>query len=462
MKMKIKGTCFEPSSFRDPEGFLFFYKSQLYRQINQKGKNNFDLLINSGLYKKLIEKQFLIHHTEASLKFAATKDAYKIIKPQPIPFLSYPYEWSFSQLKDAALLTLEIQKIALEHNISLKDASAYNIQFIGYKPIFIDTLSFEKYREGEPWTAYRQFCQHFLAPLSLMAEKDPRFNLLLRDFIDGIPLDLASRALPLTTKLKFPLLTHIHLHALNQKRMVNKKVGKNKYKMKKLQMIALIENLKSTIEKMKIKKFKTEWQKYYHFMNYSNKAFEHKKFLIKNFLYKIKPQSVIDLGANEGIFSQIASQTGAYTIACDVDPFVVEEVYLKAKNDKNKFLLPLIIDLTNPSPSLGWENKERKSFIERAKVDCIFALALIHHLAISNNLPLSLISQYFARLGKYLIIEFVPKQDSNVQILLQNRKDIFDEYSKEVFEKVFCNHFQIIERKKIKESKRELYLMKRK
>ena len=452
----------ESSSFRDPEGFLFFYNGKLYRQINQKGKNNFDLLINSGLYQKLVEKKFLIPHTEVSLKIAATKDAYKIIKPQSIPFISYPYEWSFSQLKDAALLTLEIQKIALEHNMSLKDASAYNIQFIGYKPIFIDTLSFERYQEDEPWIAYRQFCQHFLAPLSLIIERDPRFNLLLRDFIDGIPLDLVSHTLPLTTKLKLPLLTHIHFHALNQKRMVNKRVDKNKYKMKKLQMFALIENLKSTIEKMKMKKFQTEWQKYYHFMNYSNKAFENKKFIVKNFLYKIKPQSVIDLGANEGIFSQIASQTGAYTIACDIDPFVVEEIYLKAKKNKNKYLLPLVIDLTNPSPGLGWQNKERKPFSERVKVDCVLALALIHHLAISNNLPLELISQYFASLGKYLIIEFVPKQDSNVQILLQNRKDIFDEYSKEAFEKIFSKYFQILEKKKIKESKREVYLMKRK
>jgi len=460
--MKIKEIRLEPSSFRDPEGFLFFYNNQLYRQINQKGKNNFDLLIKSGLYQALIKKQLLIPHTEIDLKFAATKDAYKIIKPQLIPFLSYPYEWSFSQLKDAALLTLEIQKTALKYNMSLKDASAYNIQFIGYKPLFIDTLSFEKYREGEPWIAYRQFCQHFLTPLSLMTEKDPRFNLLLRDFIDGIPLDLASNTLPLISKLKLPLLTHIYLHALNQKRMFNKKVNKNKYKMKKAQMIALIENLKSTIEKMKIKNLKTEWQKYYRFMNYSSKAFEDKKFLVENFLYKIKPQSVIDLGANEGIFSQIASQTEAYTVACDADPFVVEELYLKAKNSKNKFLLPLIIDLTNPSPSLGWKNKERKSFTERAKVDCVLALALIHHLVISNNLPLDSISQYFASLGKYLIIEFVPKQDSNAQILLQNRKDIFDEYSKEVFEKGFCKHFQILEKKKIKDSKRELYLMKRK
>jgi len=459
--MKTKTANLEPSSFRDPDAFIFFFNNELYRQINQRSRENFDFFLDSGLYQKLVEKKMLVSHEEVSLKLAITENAYKIIKPQPIPFVSYPYEWCFSQLKDAALLTLEIQEMALAYNMSLKDASAYNVQFIGYKPIFIDTLSFEKYKEGEPWIAYRQFCQHFLAPLSLMAEKDPRLNFLLRDFIDGIPLDLTSRMLPWTAKLNFSLLTHIHLHALNQKRMANKKINKNKYKMKKFQMMALISSLKSAIKKMRMKNFQTEWQEYYHFTNYSDESFEYKKLLFKNFLGKIKPKSVLDLGANEGIFSQIACQNGAYTIACDIDSLAVEKAYLEAKKSKNKLLLPLIIDLTNPSPSLGWENTERKSFSQRIKVDCVSALALIHHLAISNNLPFTLISQYFASLGKYLIIEFVPKEDSNVQKLLQNREDIFDEYSKEGFEKAFGKYFQILEQKKIKESKRVLYLMKR-
>jgi len=441
---------------------VFFVDNEIYRQINQKAREDFDFLIGSGLYRKLVGKELLIPHTEIISKKMLSKNGYKIIKPQPIPFISYPYEWSFSQLKDAALLTLEVQEIALENQMTLKDASAYNIQFIGCKPIFIDTLSFEKYNEGTPWIAYRQFCQHFLAPLSLMAYREPRLNLLLRIFLDGIPLDLASRLLPLVTKLNFSLLVHIHLHAINQKRMAAKKIKKERYKISKFQMLSLINNLKSIIMKLKLKNYQTEWRDYYHFTNYTKAAFEQKKSQVSEFLDQIKPKTVLDLGANEGIFSQIACQRGAYTIACDVDPLSVEKTYLEDKKRQNKRLLPLMVDLTNPTPSLGWANAERKSFNQRAKADCVIALALIHHLAISNNLPLFLIAQYFAGLGDYLIIEFVPKEDSNVQILLQNREDIFSEYSEEGFKKAFGEFFQIIETKNIKDSKRIIYLMKRK
>ncbi len=460
--MKKRTNSTEGSSFRDPSGFIFFVKNTLYRQINKSTQQDFDFLINSGLYQKLIKKKLLVSHQQSPNKLAITKKAYKIIKPQIIPFLSYPYEWSFSQLKDAALLTLKIQEIALEHNMNLKDASAYNVQFIGCQPIFIDTLSFEKYKQGQPWIAYRQFCQHFLAPLALMAKSELRLNLLLRNFIDGIPLDLASKLLPSVTKVNFSLLAHIHLHALNQKRLSDTRIDKKKFKMTKFQMISFINNLQSTIKSLKIKKEQTEWGKYYTFTNYSDQAFKEKKFLLQQYLQKIKPKSVLDLGANTGVFSQIASQSGAYTIACDLDPLAIEKAYLDSKKNKDKLLLPIIIDLTNPSPALGWANRERKSFNQRISVDCVVAFALIHHLAISNNLPLDLIAKYFSDLGNWLIIEFVPKKDSKVQILLQNREDIFSGYSKVGFEKAFLKYYQIISSKGIKESKREIYLMKRK
>ena len=248
--MKKKMNNIEASSFRDPDGFIFFIGSDLFRQINKTSRQNFDFLTDSGLYQRLTEDKLLITHKLAPKKIALSKNACKIIKPQIIPFLSYPYEWSFTQLKDAALLTLKIQETALKYNMSLKDASAYNVQFIGCNPIFIDTLSFEKYKEGQPWIAYRQFCQHFLAPLALMAKKELRLNLLLRDFIDGIPLSLASRLLPPATKLNFSLLAHIHLHALNQKRMADKKIDKTKFKMTKFQMVSFIGNLRSAVENL--------------------------------------------------------------------------------------------------------------------------------------------------------------------------------------------------------------------
>ncbi len=212
-------------SFRDPSGFLFYQENVLYRQVNTAYRENYDLLIESGLYQALIDSKLLVSHIEEKTDATYADCVYKILKPEIVPFISYPYEWCFSQLKDAALTTLKIQKIALDFGMSLKDSSVYNIQFLKGRPIFIDTLSFEKYQEGSPWVAYKQFCQHFLAPLALMSFSDVRLNQLLKVFIDGVPLDLASSLLPAKTKLNFSLLSHIHLHAKSQKKYESKTVN---------------------------------------------------------------------------------------------------------------------------------------------------------------------------------------------------------------------------------------------
>ena len=218
MKTKTTTSQAHNASFRDPSGFLFSREGVLYRQVNQVYAADFTRLMDSGLYDKLIKAGLLIPHVESDLKPAQPELAFKVIRPERVPFISYPYEWSFGQLKDAALATLSIQKRALKLGMSLKDASAYNIQFYNGKPVLIDTLSFETYQEGEPWVAYRQFCQHFLAPLALMAYRDVRLSQLLRVYIDGIPLDLASELLPGRTRWNLGLATHIHLHASAQKR----------------------------------------------------------------------------------------------------------------------------------------------------------------------------------------------------------------------------------------------------
>ena len=221
------------SSFRDPSGFLFTKDGKIYRQINKTYKENYDLLVGSSLLKKLTDNGFLIPHKEVGMNLAQTEQSYKIIQPEKIPFISYPYEWSFSMLKDAALLTLNIQKTALDHDMSLRDATAYNIQFIHGKPILIDTLSFEKFNE-KPWVAYKQFCQHFLAPLALMSYVDVELGKLLREYIDGIPLNLATKFLPFKTKIKPGLLIHLHLHASSQQKHANKG---EKMRNKKMQML---------------------------------------------------------------------------------------------------------------------------------------------------------------------------------------------------------------------------------
>ncbi len=421
------------------------------------------------MYDKLIKAGLMIPHTEADSRTGAgSRDvddqqavAFKILQPERVPFISYPYEWSFGQLKDAALATLSIQKRALKTGMSLKDASAYNIQYLRGRPILIDSLSFETYRPGRPWDAYRQFCQHFLAPLALMAHVDVRLGHLLRNFIDGIPLDLASRLLPFRTRTDFGLLTHIHIHAGAQSRyadadvkskMTGREISQNAF-------LGLIESLEKTIQKLNWKPAGTEWGNYYQITNYSDIAFDHKKELVTGWVQHIHPALVWDLGANTGVFSRIASQAGAYTVSFDIDPAAVEQNYRIMKSERDENLLPLQLDLTNPSPALGWAHRERDSLEQRAPADLVLALAVIHHLAISNNVPLPQLAEFFAKLSKRLVIEFVPKSDSQVRKLLLSRTDIFDSYTREGFEAAFGEHFEIREKEAVRDSERFIYLM---
>ena len=452
-----------PASFRDPSGFLFRYKGTLLRQVNTLYKENYDLLMGSGLYDELVEKGLLIKHEEVKGVLQKKKGIYKVIKPEKIPFISYPYEWCFSQLKDAALLTLKIQKTALEYGMTLKDASAFNIQFHNGQPVFIDSLSFEKYSEGKPWVAYRQFCQHFFIPLFLVSRKDLRFGTLSRVFLDGIPLDLAGKLLDKRSLINPSFFVHIYLHSKTQKYFQDKKVKVGGIRVNKASTLSLIEGLEKAVGKIVLKKVSTQWGNYYQRTNYSKKAFSEKLKLVGEYISAAGPvKSIWDLGANTGEFSRLASQKGIYTVSFDIDPLAVERNYSFQKKRSEKFILPLVVDITNPSPALGWENKERDSLIERGPADCVLALALIHHLAISDNLPFDEIAGFFGRICKFLIIEFVPKDDSNVQKLLLNREDVFDKYSQTNFETVFAGYFRIEKGKDIKGSKRRLYLMRKK
>ena len=451
------------ASFRDPSGFLFTRQGVLYRQVNQAYQAEYDKFISTGLYRKLVKARLLIPHEEATVEPAEPEQAYKILRPERLDFISYPYEWCFSQLKEAALTTLRVQKLALEAGMCLKDSSAYNIQFHHGKPLLIDTLSFETYREGEPWVAYRQFCQHFLAPLALMAHTDVRLNQLLRIYIDGIPLDLARRLLPGRTRLDFGLSAHIHLHAAAQQRYAGKAVDKTavKRRMSRISFLGLMDSLESTVRKLQWKPAGTEWGDYYtaSASHYTAEAFAQKRQVVQQFIERIAPGHVWDLGANTGEFSQLASQGGIPTAAFDIDPAAVEINYRNCKEKKETHLLPLLLDLTNPSPSLGWANQERLSLAERGPVDAVLALALVHHLAISNNVPLPHLAAYLSKLSRWLVIEFVPKEDSQVQILLATRQDIFPDYTPAGFEDAFAEFYTIHETVSLPGTLRVLYLM---
>jgi len=448
-------------SFRDPSGLLFYRNGVLLRIVNNCYKKEYDVFVKSGLYKSLVDTKQIIPHEDVTDSVQNNGNTYKVLQPKIIPFISYPYEWCFSQLKKAALTTLAIQKQALLFDMSLKDASAYNIQFLDGKPIFIDTLSFERYKEGKPWTAYRQFCQHFLAPLALMNYTDVRLNQLLRIYIDGIPVDLAASLLPVTTYLRFSLLTHIHLHAGSQKYFGSKSIRKARGSVSRMAMNGIIDNLESTVRKFKWKPEKTVWADYYAQTNYSAEAHEHKKLIVSEFLDRVKPATVWDLGANTGAFSRLAVRRGIETISFDIDPAAVEKNYLECLEQNETNILPLILDLSNPSSGIGWENRERMSLMERGPVEMAFALALIHHLAIYNNLPFYKIASFFSSVCTFLVIEFVPKADSQVQRMLDAREDIFPDYTQGAFEKTFAKFFEIKNSVQIKGSKRILYLMER-
>lgn len=454
-----------PSSFRDPCGRIFVRNGQLERRIMYLYKEHYDHLIDSGLYERLVRDLQLIPHSEKAVeKDINGPQVYKIVEPHLVPFISFPYEWCFSQLKDAAMLTLEIQEVSLSYGMSLKDASAYNIQFLNGKPILIDTLSFEKVGVSFSWVAaYRQFLRHFLAPLYLESYKDVRLNQLSRIYTDGVPLDLTSRLLPKFSYFNRGAFYHIHLSALLQRVLAGSKIDLRKSIQDKVELLDLVRKLRKIVKSLEWSPKNTEWADYYDQTNYSKEALSLKEKLVLNYLGRLKPGRMIDFGANTGRFSQLAGNSGFQVLALDIDPAAVEKNYLYCKKQNQTKVLPLVIDLTNPSASSGWMNRERASFLERAShSSTAMALALIHHLAISNNLPLREIAYFFQFLCCDLIIEFIPKEDSQVERLLARRVDIFPDYHQEAFETEFKVYFDIIDRQPIEGSRRFLYLMKKK
>ena len=450
-----------PSSFRDPSGSLFLREGTIYRRVNIAYKPHYDLLLDSGLYDALVRGGLLLRHDEAEPELGAPPQAYRIIKPEPLEFISYPYEWCFSQLQDAALTTLRIQQLALDHGMCLKDASAYNMQFRNGKPILIDTLSFEKYQPGRAWVAYRQFCQHFVASLALMAYTDVRLSQLLRIYIDGIPLDLASSLLPRRTRLNPALGLHLHLHARMQKRFGDRAVDARRRQLSLLALRGIVDNLNSLIKRLRWKPQGTQWADYSDHTSYSPQASRHKRQLVAEFVEAVGPGLVWDLGANVGFYSRVAAEMGIGTISFDVDPAAVEKNYLECRQRGETRVLPLVLDLTNPSSGIGWANEERLSLVARGPADLVLALALLHHLAIGNNVPFNTMARFFHRISRSLVVEFVPKADSQVQRMLSSREDVFADYDERSFERAFSDYFVIESSQPIAASQRTLYLMRR-
>lgn len=448
------------SSFRDPSGYVFMEDNTVKRVINPIYFEQFKSLTNSGFYNTLFEKKYLIPHKT----FSENQDQI-IIEAQKIPFISYPYEWSFLQYKHAALLTLKIQKLCLEHNFTLKDASAFNITFYEGKPVFIDTLSFDFYRENNPWLAYKQFIMHFLGPLVLSNYFGQEYLKTLSCNLEGITLSKLSKLLPFKSYFSPTLLTNIHLLARYDKKYESDKKTVNN-NLSKASQIKLLDGLYDFIANLSVNE-NTEWDNYYNQINYNDAAYQFKKQFTKEWFLVIEGKTLIDIGGNDGTFSRELKELAKLVIVADVDPNAVEQNYRQILKNKEKNILPIVSDVLNPVANYGFNNEERFSFIDRVKeanLDGCLALAVIHHITLSGNIPFSLSAQFFSKMAPNLLIEFPTREDSWVQFLLDSKREFrnhFDFYNEDNFEKEYTAYFQIVKKIKIDSSERILYSLKR-
>ena len=454
----------DSGSFRDPSGFIFWRDGQPYRQIQRRFAAEWDAFEASDLKGRLIAAGRLIPYEPVGLDHAQGPDGHAVIRPERIEFISYPYEWTFGELRDAALLTLDAQLEAMVDGWQLKDASAYNVQFRDARPILIDSLSFEPFDDGAPWVAYRQFCEQFLAPLALMARTDVRLASLLRADPDGIPLDLASRLLPWRTRLDFGLLSHLHLHARAQRRYAaneDEGTAARGARISRQRLDGLIRNLRGTVEGLHWEPGGTEWSDYADNTSYSDASTADKSRHVAEFLSQARGSRVWDLGANTGRYSRIAADAGKRVVAFDIDPAAAERDYRQVRAEGRTDILPLVLDVANPSPGIGWAGRERRSLLDRADPDIVQALALVHHLAISRNVPLRLVLGLFADLAAWAVVEFVPKDDAMVRRLLASRRDVFPDYTVDGFRAAANERFEIVNEAPIQDSLRSLFLLRR-
>jgi hypothetical protein len=466
----------DPASWRDPSGFVYRRDGRLLRQVNRSFAGHWDRLGESGFLDELVARRWLIPYTPVSTSLAADPAlAHAVIAPDEIRFVSRPVEWTFGQLRDAALLTLDIQRLALERGFTLKDASAFNIQFHDGAPVLIDTLSLEIAEPDAPWAAYRQFCEHFLGPLALMAYRDVRLARLRMSYIDGIPLDLVSRLLPRRTLGRFGLLGHIHLHARAQGRFRKagaRRVGSSGAPsasnepasgggMTDLRRAALVDSLRSAVSKLRWEPRRSGWAAYTDETSYSPVGARSKERIVSDMLTASAGSLVWDLGANTGRFSRIAAGLGKRVVAFDSDAGAAELHYRAVRAAGLTTILPLVVDVASPTPAVGWGGIERPSLGDRANADVALALALVHHLAITRNVPLPAIGAWLAGLAREAIVEFVPLGDPMADGLVASKATPVRDYTIEAFRDAMRASWDVVGERPIEDSQRVLFHLRR-
>jgi ribosomal protein L11 methylase PrmA len=428
---------------------------------------DFQFVRATGLIQELIDQGSLIDEVQVDpAQFPGfAGDATYVLEHPKLPFISYPYEWPFPALKSAALHHLNIQLQALDKDVTLSDATAYNIQFLGARPVFIDSLSFRKYTEGEFWLGHRQFCEQFLNPLLLRSSIGITHNSWFRGSLEGITAQELSRLLPLRRKFSFNVFVHVIMQARLQSRSGSQGDAEkllNKRKLSKQAYRQMLSGLKRWIARLEpADTGKTVWEDYAGKNSYQadEEAAKHK--FIATFVNSVSPEAVWDIGCNTGEYSKCALEAGASSvIGFDADQGALEIAYSRACSESLS-LLPLYLDAANPAPAQGWAQMERKGLDSRNSPDALLALALVHHLAIGRNIPLEKVVEWLVSLAPQGVIEFVEKSDPMVQELLRVREDVFENYSAEFFQAAIKKRAEIFKVEKISASGRQLFWYKR-
>jgi ribosomal protein L11 methylase PrmA len=456
----------EPGSFRDPAGRIYWYGDRVLRTVMPAAAKDFEYVEASGLISTLVERGMLIPQTHLPMTLlgdAAGGAAYLLEHPK-LDFISHPYEWPFRALQAAALLQLDLYLEAVERGVTLSDATAYNIQFQGVRPVFIDRLSFRRYVDGEFWLGHRQFCEQFLNPLLLRSMFGIPHNAWYRGSPEGIGAAELSALLPLRRKFSWRVFTNVVMQGSLQKTRSSDahKAVAGKLRFPKPAFVRMLSGLRSWIESLRpADRQPTTWQEYARQNSYRGTEAEAKRNFIARFVSDSKPQMVWDIGCNTGDYSVAALQAGARSaIGFDFDQGALDIAFDRARSE-NLPLLPLFLDVTNPAPDQGWGQSERRGLKARSTADAVLALALIHHIAIAKNVPLDSVVGWLTAIAPRGVIEFVPKSDPMVVELLRLREDIFPDYNEDHFVQCLQERARIVASETVSASGRKLFAFER-
>jgi SAM-dependent methyltransferase len=451
----------EPGSFRDPESRVFYAGDEVYRALSPDGLSDFEALRESGLLDDERIVRTAIAEDTAALRGLLVHEPAGVLRHERVPFVSYPYEWTFSMLKDAALLQLDLLLAALERDLVLKDSTPYNVQFKGARPVFVDVGSFERIREGEPWVGYRQFCMLYLYPLLLQSLKDVPFHPWLRGSIDGIPPAQMRALLSFRDRFRRGLFTNVFLHARLERRYADRpEQVKREVKsvFKKELFVANVRKMRKLVERLTWNPPEGVWTAYGERNSYTDDDARRKDDFVREVATSREWGLVWDIGCNNGRYSRIAAEGARTVVAVDADQGPVELLYRDLEAEGNEQILTLTMNLADPSPGLGWRGLERKSLAGRGKPDLVLALALVHHMAISANVPVKEFVDWLASLGSALVIEFPTREDPMVKKLLAPKRDgLHPDYELDFFERTLAEAFEVERSERLESGTRVLY-----